>query len=86
MGLKHVKDLFGNIKKTMIKNVRYVKLQEYGFQCKCNVCSHQINFIREKNKMKFESFIEEFNDLYNEKLPDKAIYRNIKYLLKFMMK
>ena len=28
MELKHVKDLFGNIKKAMIKNVKYVKLQE----------------------------------------------------------
>ena len=34
--------------------------------------------------MKFESFIEEFNNLYNEKLPDKAIYRNIKYVDNFM--
>ena len=63
---------------------RYVNLKGYGFECKCEVCLHQINFIREKNKMKFESFIEEFNNLYNEKLPDKAIYRNIKYVDHFM--
>ena len=34
--------------------------------------------------MKFESFIEEFNNLYIEELPDKAIYRNIKYVDNFM--
>lgn len=34
--------------------------------------------------MKFQSFIEEFNNLYNEKLPDKAIYQSIKYVDNFM--
>ena len=34
--------------------------------------------------MKFESFIEEFNNLYIEELPDKAICRSIKYVDNFM--
>ena len=63
---------------------RYANLRGYGFECKCEVCTHQINFIREKNRLKFESFIEEYNNLYDEEFPDKALYRSIKYVEKFM--
>ena len=63
---------------------RYVKLQEYGFQCKCNVCSHQINFIREKNKDKFEFFVNQFGNFYKDNISNKDIYKSIKNVEKFM--
>ena len=36
---------------------RYAKLRGYGFECKCEVCTHQINFMRLKNKDKFEHLL-----------------------------
>ena len=63
---------------------RYANLRGYGFECKCEVCTHQINFMRLKNKDKFESFIEEYNNLYDEEFPDKALYRSITYVDSFV--
>ena len=63
---------------------RYANLKGYGFECKCNVCSHQINFLREKNKEHFENFVKQFGDLFKEDISKKEMYNNIKNIEKFI--
>ena len=51
-------------------------LAEYGFVCKCKICQPQLHrYLSDKNK--FESYIKEFENLYNENISDKTVYKSI---------
>ena len=65
---------------------RYENFSGYGFLCKCEVCSHQINFILEKNKDKYENVVKEINNLYKENISDKTLYKTIKNIENILSK
>ena len=65
---------------------KYANCSGYEFVCKCEVCSHQINFILEKNKEKFENVINELNNLYEESITDKSLYKSIKNIENLLCK
>ena len=57
---------------------RYAKFISYGFVCRCEVCSHQLNFILEKNKDKYGNVVKEIHILYEDNISDKSLYTSIK--------
>ena len=65
---------------------RYANFSGYGFVCKCEVCSHQLNFILEKNKEKYQNVVKELDNLYEENISDKALYKSIKNIENILSK
>ena len=52
----------------------------YGFLCKCEVCQHQQKFMLQINNEKYKSLKKELNNLFEENISDKNIYKSINNL------
>ena len=59
---------------------RIQNYQGYGFLCKCEICSHQQKFMQEINNKKYSTLSKELDNLYEENISNKNIYRSINYL------
>ena len=52
----------------------------YGFLCKCEVCQHQQKFMLQINNERYNSLKKELNNLFEENISDKNIYKSINNL------
>ena len=59
---------------------RIQNYQSYGFLCKCEICSHQQKFMLQINNEKYSSLRKELDNLYEENITDKNIYKSINNL------
>jgi len=55
---------------------KHQNLANYGFVCKCEICSLQLHRYF-SDKAKFETYINEYNNLYNEDISNAELYKSI---------